>query len=119
MITRTEYHTTTARHFMAKADDYLADGDLLQASEKGWGAAAQTVKAAAEHRGWSHDGRRQLYTAIDRLADEAGDRRLRNLFRSANSLHQNFYEGWMTRDAVEDGLRDVEELVDKLQVLHV
>ncbi len=115
MTTRTEYHTATGRHFMAKASDYLADGDLLQASEKGWGAAAQTVKAVAEARGWSHDGHRQLYTAIDRLADETGDRRLRGLFRSANSLHQNFYEGWMTRDAVEDGLRDVEELVDKLQ----
>ena len=119
MTTRTEYHTTTDRHFMAKAGGYLADGDLLQASEKGWGAAAQTVKAVAEHRGWSHDGHRQLYTAIDRLADETGDRRLRMLFRSANSLRQNFYEDWMTRDAVEDGLRDVEELVDKLQVLHV
>ena len=115
MTTRTEYHTTTGRRFMAKARDYLADGDLLQASEKGWGAAAQTVKAVAEARGWSHDGHRQLYTAIDRLADATDDRRLRILFRSTNSLHQNFYEGWMTRDAVEDGLRDVEELVNKLQ----
>ena len=115
MTTRTEYHTATGRHFMAKARAYLAEGDLLQASEKGWGAAAQTVKAAAEARGWSHDGHRQLYTAIDRLADAASDRRLRILFRSANSLHQNFYEGWMTRDAVEDGLRDVEELVNRLE----
>ena len=119
MTTRTEYYTATGRHFVEKAGACLSDGDLLQASEKGWGAAAQAVKAVAEARGWSHNGHRQLYTTIDRLANETDDRRLRILFRSADSLHQNFYEGWMSRDSVEDGLRDVEELVDKLHALHI
>jgi hypothetical protein len=30
---------------LGKAWEELRDGDLLQASEKGWGAAAQIVKA--------------------------------------------------------------------------
>ena len=58
MTTRAQYHNATGRDFMAKAQAYLAEDDLLQASEKGWGAAAQMVKAAAEMRGWPHKNHR-------------------------------------------------------------
>ena len=54
MTTRVGYHTDTANEFLAKSHTYLAAGDLLQASEKGWGATARIVKAAAETRGWRH-----------------------------------------------------------------
>ena len=36
-----------------QANAELETGDLRQASEKGWGAAAQIVKAAAQNRGGS------------------------------------------------------------------
>ena len=39
-----------ARDLLGKAHQALEDGDLIQASEKGWGAAAQAVKAVAERR---------------------------------------------------------------------
>ena len=117
MSTRTQYHNDTGREFLASARAHLAAGDLLQASEKGWGAAAQMVKSAAEDRGWPHNGHRQLYVAIDRLADETGDPRLRDLFDSASALHANFYEGWMPRKMVERSLDRVAELVAQLQGL--
>lgn len=119
MTTRTEYHGATARDFMSRACDYLAEDDLLQASEKGWGAGAQAVKAAAEARGWPHKNHGHLFTAIDRLVDETGDQELRALFHFANSLHINFYEGWMTRRAVEAGLSQIGRLVEKLAPLAV
>ena len=117
MTTRTEYHNATARDFVARARLYLAEDDLLQASEKGWGAAAQAVKAVAEARGWPHDGHRQLFTTINRLAQETGDRRLSMLFHVANALHVNFYDGLMPRETVEDGVSQVAELVEKLEAL--
>ena len=40
-----------AKLFLARAWEYLAQGDLHQASEKGWGAAAHMVKAVAEAQG--------------------------------------------------------------------
>ena len=76
MTTRTQYHTDTATEFLSKAHVYLADGDLLQASEKGWGATARMVKAVAETRGWRHSTHGDLYRIIDRLANELGDERL-------------------------------------------
>ena len=117
MTTRAEYHTDTASEFLSKAHTYLAEGDLLQASEKGWGATARMVKAVAETRGWRHSSHGDLYRAIDRVADELSDERLQNLFRSASALHQNFYEGWMTEAAVADGLKDVEEITSRLRAV--
>ena len=37
-----------ARVFLNESRQYLAEGDLHQASEKGWGAAAWMAKAVAE-----------------------------------------------------------------------
>ena len=114
MTTRADYHTETAKEFLARAHAYLADGDLLQASEKGWGATAGMVKAVAETRGWRHSAHGDLYRAVNRLADELSDETLRNLFRSANALHQNFYEGLMPEEFVADSLKDVDEITRRL-----
>ena len=117
MVTRTQDHNETGRAFLARARDYLAEDDLLQASEKGWGAAARMVKAVAEQHGWSHNGHRDLYSAINRLAAETDDPHLRTLFDSASALHANFYEGWMPGEMVAASLDQVSELVEKLDAL--
>ena len=117
MTTRTEYHSETATEFLIKARAYLAADDLLQASEKGWGAAAQAVKAVAESRGWNHSGHRQLHQAIDRLVRETGNIELRNLFSAANTLHVNFYDGFLSAQAIGETLAGVERLVEQLRPL--
>ena len=114
MTTRSDYHIETAAEFLGKAYDYLDDGDLLQASEKGWGAAARMIKAVAEERGWQHNSHGNLYRAVDRLVGELADEELEDLFRSAGELHRNFYEGWMTEEAVARGLSDVVDFVRRL-----
>ena len=48
-------HAPQAREFLNKARGYLAAGDLHQASEQGWGAAARMAKAVAPARGWPHE----------------------------------------------------------------
>ena len=115
MTTRAEYHAETASEFLSKAHAYLADGDLLQASEKGWDATARMVKAVAETRGWRHSAHGDLYRVVNRLADELSDQQLRLLFRSASALHQNFYEGLMPEEFVADSLKDVEEITSRLR----
>lgn len=117
MTTKTRYYNSTGRDFLAKARRYLAEGDLLQASEKGWGAAAQMVKCVAEARGWSHEGHRQLWSAVNRLVEETGDQEVRTAFGLAGALHTNFYEGWLPAETVEDYLARVEALVLKLEAL--
>ena len=102
---------------LAQAEEELAQGDIRQASEKAWGAAAQIVKAVAQQRGWPHQRHAALFPVIASLAEETGDDQLRNLFQVANSLHTNFYKNWDTADNVSAALADVRLLVDKLAPL--
>ena len=110
----TQQYQQASEHFLAQARQELADGDLPQASEKGWGATAQILKAIAEQRGWEHNRHRHYHRIISRLRAETGDGDIRRLFGVANLLHENFYENDMETDDVTDGLDDVEALMDKL-----
>ncbi len=116
MTTPTAYQIAS-RHLLNQARSELERGDARQASEKGWGAAAQMLKAVAERRGWTHKSHAAFFTVVDRLANEAGDDDLRRRFHSANSLHTNFYEDLMDVGTVRVGLDDVERLVDSLEQL--
>ena len=106
-----------ARHLLAQGFEELAEGDSRQASEKGWGAAAQMIKAVASSRGWQHNTHASLYRVIGRLARETGDKGIHRRFATANALHQNFYENWGDPDYVAEGLAAVRELLDRLEPL--
>ncbi len=69
MTTRADHYTRTSQAFFAQAQSSLAEGDLLQASEKGWGAAAEMVKGLSEIRGWRHHSHGLLYQNIDLLSE--------------------------------------------------
>ena len=117
MTINTRYNNETGRDLLSKAWDYLAEGDLLQASEKGWGAAAQMVKSVAEAKGWPHNGHHELWRTVNKLVAQTGDRDIRTLFGSADSLHTNFYEGWLPDETGEDYLSTVSTLLTKLEPL--
>jgi hypothetical protein len=106
-----------SRALLAQGFIELEQGDLRQASEKGWGAAAQMLKSIAEQRGWDHNGHRLIRRVASRLAYETGDNEIRRLYRVADSLHINFYEDLDTTADVESGLEDVGRLLDKLEPL--
>ena len=114
MTTRTDYHTETATELLARAHADLADGDLLQASEKGWGAAAHMVKAVAEARGWEHGDLRELYRAIRWLVEETGQDELRDHFNAAIVLQMNFYDDFLPVATISFDLEAVERLVELL-----
>jgi hypothetical protein len=115
VTTRAEEYAVQSDHFLEKAEEALAEYDLVQASEKLWGAAAQAVKAAAESRGWSHNGHRELFDVVNRLAQEYDDPKLRDLFQIANSLHINFYENWLTKEYIDDGVARTHEFIGEIQ----
>ena len=102
---------------MEQANEELARDDLRQASEKGWGAASQIVKAVAEERGWEHRGHWYLHNVVSRLAELNGDREFMTLFSGANHLHTNFYEGWLDRSTVTHCLEQVTRFIEKVEAL--
>ena len=88
----TQQYQQASEQFLAQARTELADGDLPQASEKGWGATVQILKAVAEQRGWEHSRHRHHLVTANRLRSETGDGDIRRLFAVASDLHENFYE---------------------------
>lgn len=113
----TNGYISQGRTFLAQAREEFRQDDLRQASEKGWGAAAQMVKAAAVERGWEHDRHGRLYEVTRRLAQETDDPELRLQFTAAGELHANFYEGFMDRYDVDLHLGVVERFVDRVEAL--
>ena len=110
-------YQAASRQLLAQGRQELADGDVRQASEKGWGAAAQMVKAVAEQRGWQHRNHAALFDVISYLVSETRDHEIRRLFDVANALHTNFYENWNNAANVNSALDDVERFLEKLEPL--
>lgn len=114
-------YETQARDFLAKGRQYLAAGDLHQASEKGWGAAAHMAKAIATAQGWQYDRHPDFSRVMNQAALMTGNDRLRDLRARANDLHGNYYERkrFLDAEAIERDLESMAELVELLTPLTV
>ena len=103
------------QRFLTQAREEFVREDLMQASEKGWGAAAQLAKAVGAERGWRHHSHGSLFEVVRRLAEEMEDEALRADFDVAGALHANFYEGFLSPAGVEVRLRDVARFVERME----
>ena len=117
MTTPVDTYREAGHRMLAQARDELRASDLVQASEKGWGAAVKLVKAAAETRGWIHDSHRHLFVVVRDLAEQAGDPDLSRLFANVNYLHVNFYEETLPAGDVAFHLDRAAEFVAKVDAL--
>ena len=97
----TQDHALTAQDFLAASDREFAAGDVLQASEKLWGAAAHAITAVAKQRGLEHGTHRTMINSARQIADEVEDERLRSGVLAAQHFHSNFYNGTMEPEDVE------------------
>ena len=112
-----ETYANQSREFIALAHQELAQGDLLQASEKAWGAAAAAVKSVAQLRGWQHNAHSLINAAAWRISREHNRRRILGMMAWANNLHQNYYEYYLGEEEVAEGIEQVEELLSILEAV--
>ena len=107
-------HALISRDFLVKARQELEDGDLLQASEKAWGAAAHAIKAVAEKRRWFSEADWKLRRAALILEDELGDPSIMGSYSVAREAHYNFYLHQYTVREVERAIEAAEDLIARL-----
>ena len=105
-----------AQEFLSKGQEYLAAGDLHQASEKGWGAASHMAKAVASAQGWQYQRHRDFSAVMNQASRLTGNDRLLDLRGRANDLHGNYYERKRHLDAEIIG-KDLESMADLLEIL--
>ena len=108
-------YASMSREYMERAEDYLRQGDLKQASEKSWGAAACALKSIAERRGWHHQSHSLLFDISNQVAEELDRNDLRDMFQSAKSMHQNFYENWEQEEGVEYAIGRIKQYLTELE----
>ena len=107
-------HVETARQFLADADREYEAGDMLQASEKLWGAASHVVIAEMQRRGMKASGHRAMILAVRHFADGYDDPTLNGLFSAAGALHANFYHGFMEEYRFENERELTREFVQRM-----
>ncbi len=110
-----EHYQALSDKYLEDAKEFLSKGDLVQASEKLWGAVALAVKSVAANRGLKLEKHGSLWEFIDRLSEESGDEDVVTFFSGANALHRNFYENEMTKRAIEITAKNIEKLIAKLK----
>ena len=115
-----EQHLSISSQFLEHADDEFRRGELLQASEKAWGAVSHYVNAIARRRGWPLGSHNHLIENAREIFswDPANTAHYRRLFRSVEALHANFYQAELDEDSVGEGMEDAKELVKALAVLN-
>ena len=106
-------HQEISERFLSYAEEELEKGDLLQASEKAWGAVAQYVKSVAkEQRGWDADSHVGVNRSARKLIEQTDEAKV-NMSRlgTVNSLHANFYEDFYDEIIVKSGIEDARDLI--------
>jgi hypothetical protein len=114
---KAEAYMNLSEKYLRDADDLLAKGDYIQASEKLWGSAVLMVKAVAASRGSTISSHGELFSFVRRLGEEEDEPELRRLFSVANTLHQNFYENWLHEDVIKEYSEDIKQLITELKKL--
>ncbi len=119
-VATAEQHLSISSQFLEHADDEFRRGELLQASEKAWGAVSHYVNAIARQRGWPLGSNNHLIENARKVFswDPTNAAHYRRLLRSVEALHANFYQAVLDEESVGEGIEDAKELVRALAVLN-
>ena len=112
---RAREYIEAAEELLERARIELGKGDVRQAAEKAWGAAALAVKAYAYWR----DGKRltshgELWGYTTVLRKELG-KWVYSAWNAGQAMHTCFYEGWCSQEHVEHALEEIEKLVKSVK----
>lgn len=113
-------HIEMAKEFLKRSQSYLQQGDLHQASEKGWGAAAHMVKAVATANGnqgeWRYESHHEFSSVVENIALLTGNDRILLLAGRAEALHVNYYrrKPQLRRQVIERDIERMSEFVEAL-----
>ena len=112
-----ERHREISDIFLEHAEVEFEKGDLLQASQKAWGAVAHYTKAIAGEHGWPHGSHQDIRKNAGRLIELTEDPRQYNrLFGLIENLHVNFYEEEHSSTQVRYGIDDAKGLIEAFKL---
>ena len=112
-----ERYEEISHHLLVQAQEELEKGDILQASDKVWGATAHAVKAVCQRMGWNHHAHNYLSAAANYIASQTGRDDLRLAFGYLEALHANYYEHQRGSDEIRTGLTNAAFFIQEMTAL--
>ncbi len=106
-----------SRRLLEQARQELDAGDILQASEKIWGATAHYLKAVAQERGWNHHAHNHLRDVAGYIGFAHDRQDLRILFQGLENMHINYYEHQKLESDVRDELHVATRFIAEMSEL--
>ena len=110
----TDSYRRSSHELLQKARSELDAGDTRQASEKGWGATAQMLKAIAQQAGTPHHSHASLAQIAGAVHRQTGEDSIATWFAIAQNLHVNFYEDNLSPEFIHIYLNQITLLVNRL-----
>lgn len=117
-----EANMRASRRFLENAalDLVKKPPERLQASEKGWAALAQAVKAVGKDRRWRHDAHYRIHAILNQIiyeqwAGTATAAEVRRDFLAVQSLRSNYHEIVFEAPTIQAGLEAAQGLVARLE----
>ena len=110
-------HDQICVEFLRRSREYLTNGRLLQASEKGWGAAAHAAKIYADARRLVYHDHSGFNDIATELRLETHNYEIRDWAESANFLHRNFYRDEFDAPQIAAHLDDVANFINLIRKL--
>ena len=104
-----------SQRLILHAEEKLAEGDRIQASEKAWGAVAHYFKHIAAQRGWRYSTHADAFRISDRIAAELGEPRVQTMFSVANGMHGNFYQDQKSLEHIGQEIEEMKIFLDILR----
>ena len=112
-----ERYEETSRHLLQQAQEELDRGDILQASDKVWGAVTDAVKAHARQRGWSCHTDNYVRDAARCIAVEYDRPYLRTLYGYLETVYHNLSEQLEESDEVRNWLNNAVTYIREIAAL--
>ena len=111
---RIEVYIDLFKKFLDEARSYAEKGDIVQASEKYWGAITSLLNIVGELKSMPHNKHSDYWDIVEVIATEAGGRII-DLYGVAERLHANFYHNFIRQENFEHYKMRVEELIEMLK----
>ena len=107
-------HTRIAREFLEAADKYFEEGNIIQTSEKLWGATSHAAKALCIRRRWRHGKYAHIRAAVQQFATETEDESVMAGYLIAHAHQLNFYTDAMEAEEADPARPIIRQVVNKL-----
>jgi hypothetical protein len=112
---RVELYLRLQEKLLRDAEELNSKGDLVQASEKYWGAVSSLLNAVGERENLPHYTHRDLKEIAIHLTEKEGDKEYTRLLSSAETLHANYYHNFLGKTSYDAHREDALRLIERLK----